>query len=183
MEGLRTNGNTQPIFGHLQRMTRRGRASRLPLPGTLSVCLAKPRCKGSNMLRATLLGAVCVLVVCGVIGHERGVMGQDKDSDSIGDKIDRGVKKVEAKLRETWVDIQRATRRMTVEARVYARLYWDKSLADALLKIEVKDEGVIVLKGSVPTLDAKHRAFELAQSTVGVNQAIDELAVAPSKAN
>ena len=110
-------------------------------------------------------------------------MGQEKDSDSIGDKIDRGVKKVEAKLRETWADIQRATRRMTVEARVYARLYWDKSLADALLKIEVKDEGVIVLKGSVPTAEAKHRALELAQSTVGVNQAIDELAVAPSKTN
>jgi len=118
-----------------------------------------------------------------VIGHEKVVMGQEKDSDSIGDKIDRGVKKVEAKLRETWADIQRATRRMTVEARVYARLYWDKSLADALLKIEVKDEGVIVLKGSVPTADAKHRAVELAQSTVGVNQAIDELAVAPSKTN
>jgi BON domain len=145
--------------------------------------LDKPRCKGTIMLRATLLGAVCVLVVCGVIGHERVVMGQEKDSDSIGDKIDRGVKKVEAKLRETWADIQRATRRMTVEARVYARLYWDKSLADALLKIEVKDEGVIVLKGSVPTAEAKHRAFELAQSTVGVNQAIDELAVAPSKTN
>jgi osmotically-inducible protein OsmY len=110
-------------------------------------------------------------------------MGQDKDSDSIGDKIDRGVKQVEAKLRETWADIQRATRRMTVEARVYARLYWDKSLANALLKIEVKDEGVIVLKGSVPSPEAKHRAVELAQSTVGVNQAIDELAVAPSKAN
>jgi osmotically-inducible protein OsmY len=130
-----------------------------------------------NMLRTLLVGAVCVLVCCGTIN----ALGQQKDSDSIGDKVDRGVKAVESKFREKWGDVKRATHRMTIEGRVYARLYWDKSLADADLKIEGKDGGMVVLQGSVPTAEAKHRAVELAQSTLGVNETTDELVVAPSK--
>ncbi len=129
------------------------------------------------MSRIVLRGAVCVLVVYGAMN----AFGQQKESDSIGDKVDRGVKAVESKLREKWGDVKRATHRMTIEGRVYARLYWDKSLADADLKIEGKDGGVIALKGTVPTAEAKHRAVELSQSTVGVNETLDELTVAPTK--
>jgi osmotically-inducible protein OsmY len=129
------------------------------------------------MSRNFLRGAVCVVLVCGGLN----AFGQQKDSDSLGDKLDRGVRQVESKLRETWADIKRTTRRMTVEGRVYARLYWDKSLADAPFQIETKNGGVVVLKGSVPSHEAKRRAVDLAQSTVGVNETIDELAVAPSK--
>jgi osmotically-inducible protein OsmY len=70
---------------------------------------------------------------------------------------------------------------MTVQGRVYARLYWDKSLAEAPFQVETKDGGVVVLKGSVPSAEAKHRAVELAQSTVGVNDTVDELGIAPNK--
>ena len=129
------------------------------------------------MSRTLLRGAVCVLVVCGALR----AVGQQKDSDSLGDKVDRGVRAVESRLRETWGDIKRGTHRMTVQGRVYARLYWDKSLTDATLTIETKDGGVVVLKGSVPSRDAKRRAVELAQSTVGVNETTDELSVAPNK--
>lgn len=121
--------------------------------------------------------AVFAVVFCGALQ----AVGQQKESDSIGDKVDRGVKAVESKFREKWGDVKRATHRMTIEGRVYARLYWDKSLADADLKIEGKDGGIVVLHGSVPTADAKHRAVELAQSTVGVNETTDELVVAPNK--
>jgi hyperosmotically inducible periplasmic protein len=127
------------------------------------------------MSRNFLRGAVCVLVFCGALN----ALGQQKDSDSLGDKVDRGVKAVESRLREKWGDIKRATHRMTVEGRVYARLYWDKSLADSDIKIETKDRGVVVLKGSLPNAEARRRAVELAQSTVGVNETVDELAVAP----
>ncbi|HEV8003401.1 MAG TPA: BON domain-containing protein [Planctomycetaceae bacterium] len=129
------------------------------------------------MSRTFLQVAVCAVVLCGALK----ATGQQKESDSIGDKVDRGVKAVESKFREKWGDVKRATHRMTIEGRVYARLYWDKSLADADLKIEGKDGGLVVLHGSVPTVDAKHRAVELAQSTVGVNETTDELVVAPSK--
>jgi osmotically-inducible protein OsmY len=130
------------------------------------------------MSRILLRGvAVCVLVV----GTALVAVGQKQDSDSIGDKIDRGVRDVESKLRESWGDIKRGTHRMTVQGRVYARLYWDKALADGNLKIEAKDGGVVVLKGTVPNRDARRRAVELAQSTVGVNDTVDELTLAPAK--
>ena len=123
-----------------------------------------------------LLGAACVVVCCTAL-----TVGQQKDSDSLGDKVNRGLERAEKKLRETWGDIQKATHRMTVQGRVYARLYWDKSLADAPFQVETKDGGVVVLKGSVPSAEAKHRAVELAQSTVGVNDTVDELGIAPNK--
>jgi len=129
------------------------------------------------MSRAFLRGAVCVVIFCGALRAG----AQQKDSDSISDKVDRGVRAVESRLRETWGDIKRGTHRMTIQGRVYARLYWDKSLADATLTIETKDGGVVILKGSVPTREARRRAVELSQSTVGVNETTDELAVAPNK--
>jgi hyperosmotically inducible periplasmic protein len=129
------------------------------------------------MSRILLLAAVCVLIGWGV----GDAVGQQKESDSIGEKVNRGLHRAEEKLRETWGDIQRATHRMTVRGRVYARLYWDKQLADAPLQIETKDKGVVVLKGTVPTSEAKRHAVELANSTVGVNETIDELGVAPNK--
>ena len=126
----------------------------------------------------TLLGvAVCVVLVYGALN----AVGQQKESDSLGDKVDRGVRQVESKLRETWGDITRATHRMTIQGRVYARLYWDKALTEAPFKVEVKNGGVVVLKGSVPTSEAKKHAVELTQSTVGVNETVDELGVAPEK--
>jgi predicted kinase len=131
-----------------------------------------------DMSRILLRGvAVCILVA----GTALVAVGQKQDSDSIGDKIDRGVRDVESKLRESWGDIKRGTHRMTVQGRVYARLYWDKSLADGNLKIEAKDGGVVVLKGTVPNREARRRAVELAQSTVGVNDTVDELTLAPAK--
>jgi osmotically-inducible protein OsmY len=129
------------------------------------------------MLRTFLRTAICLVIVCASLS----VMGQQKESDSIGDKVNRGLERAESKLRETWGDIKRATHRMTIEGRVYARLYWDKSLADAPFQLEARNGGVIVLKGSVPTSEAKHRAIELAQSTVGVNETVDELGIAPNK--
>jgi BON domain len=130
------------------------------------------------MSRMFMRGAVCLAIFCVALN----VVGQDeKKDDSISDKINRGLDRAEKKLRETWGDIQKATHRMTVQGRVYARLYWDKSLADAPFQVETKDGGVVVLKGSVPTPEAKHRAFELTQSTVGVNETVDQLGVAPNK--
>jgi osmotically-inducible protein OsmY len=129
------------------------------------------------MSRTFLFGAVCAILLCGTIK----VVGQQDDSNSISNKVNRGIEQAESKLRETWGDIKKATHRMSIEGRVYARLYWDKSLTDAPWKLEARNGGVIVLKGSVPTSEAKHRAVELAQTTVGVKETVDELEVSPNK--
>jgi osmotically-inducible protein OsmY len=129
------------------------------------------------MSRTLVRAAFCIVLVSTGLA----AFGQQKDSDSISDKVDRGVRAVESRLRETWGDIKKATHRMTVQGRVYARLYWDKALADSTIQIEPKDKGVIVLKGSVSSREAKRRAVELSDSTVGVNETIDELGIAPNK--
>ncbi len=118
-----------------------------------------------------------------LVGSAFTAFGQQKDSDSISDKVDRGVREVESRLKEGWGDIKQATHRMTVvgRPRLCPDMYWDKSLTDSSIRIEPKDKGVIVLKGSVPTREAKRRAVELSDSTVGVNETVDELGVAPNK--
>lgn len=129
------------------------------------------------MSRILVRAAFCVLLV----GTAIAAFGQQKDSDSIGEKVDRGVRAVESKLRDAWGDVKRATHRMTVQGRVYARLYWDKSLEKSSIQIESKNKGVVVLKGSVASREAKRRAVELSDSTIGVNETIDELGVAPNQ--
>lgn len=63
---------------------------------------------------------------------------------------------------------------MGVEARVAARLHWDKSLSDA--SIHVKATGAEVeLKGTVQTQEQKRRAVDLAETTAGVERVDDAL--------
>jgi hypothetical protein len=61
-----------------------------------------------------------------------------------------------------------------LEARVAARLRWEKTLAEIPLQIQATGR-VIELKGTVPTLAQRRRAVELAESTVGVERVVDAL--------
>jgi hypothetical protein len=65
---------------------------------------------------------------------------------------------------------------LAVDARVSARLGWDKSLADA--SIEVTAVGYVVeLRGKVRDEEQKRRAVELAQTTLGVEKVADLLEI------
>jgi osmotically-inducible protein OsmY len=66
---------------------------------------------------------------------------------------------------------------MGVQGRVYGRLQWDKALQGAKLDIEVKNANTVVLTGSVPTTEAKAKAQELAEGTVGVSSVVNQLTV------
>jgi osmotically-inducible protein OsmY len=61
-----------------------------------------------------------------------------------------------------------------VEARVAARLRWDKTLADTPIEVQLK-EGAVELRGTVPDLTARRRAVSLAETTVGVEKVVDLL--------
>jgi hypothetical protein len=62
-------------------------------------------------------------------------------------------------------------------ARVWARLRWDKALAE--LPIQVQAAGATIdLKGTVRDLTQRRRAVELAESTTGVEKVNDQLQVA-----
>ena len=47
------------------------------------------------------------------------------------------------------------------------------------LELEVRDDAVVYLRGTVPDAEAKKRCRRPARDTVGVTQVVDELAVTP----
>jgi len=81
-------------------------------------------------------------------------------------------------LRKEWGVLQGAIEKMDLKGRVYSRLYWDQSLNDATLDIEVRTDNVVVLKGSVSSALAKRTAVQLARDTTGVKGVVDHLAIA-----
>jgi hyperosmotically inducible periplasmic protein len=69
---------------------------------------------------------------------------------------------------------------MGVQARVYARLHWDKALNDAAISVEVQKGGLITLRGTVADRSAKTKAAELTRDTVGVERVVDDLKIVPA---
>src|SRR5437868_14702444 len=65
---------------------------------------------------------------------------------------------------------------VAVDARVSARLRWDKILSNEKIQVQATG-GVIELKGTVRDLTQRRRAVELAESTVGAEQVVDLLEV------
>jgi osmotically-inducible protein OsmY len=97
-----------------------------------------------------------------------------------GQAIDQGVNQIGNAFQQGWDEIRNAADRMGVQARVYARLHWDKMLQPSTIDIDVPKDGTIVLRGSVASRAAKEKAYQLANDTVGVHEVVNQLVVAPS---
>jgi osmotically-inducible protein OsmY len=106
----------------------------------------------------------------------------DARGQNIGQRIGDAIDQVSSGVQQAWQQVKEAGNRMGVEARVYARLRWDKAIHSATIDIEVPKAGTVVLKGSVAGAAAKKKAVELANDTIGVEQVVDQLAVAPPAA-
>jgi len=65
-----------------------------------------------------------------------------------------------------------------LDARVLARLNSDKGLSETSIQVQVIG-GVVELHGKVRDMDQKRRAFELAQTTLGVEKVLDRLEIGP----
>jgi len=106
---------------------------------------------------------------------------QGKDPDRLAELGERLKQKIEALLRSpggkkmrglSTVPLQLAE--PSIEARVIARLKWDRELSDT--PIDVKATGsVIELAGKVGGAEQRRRAVELAQTTQGVDKVVDRL--------
>ena len=83
-----------------------------------------------------------------------------------GSQLSAGLQNVRANLNEGPLD-----------ARVLARLKWDKALADTAIEVQATGNH-IHLKGAVKDQDQRRRAVELSKTTVGVEDVTDELTVA-----
>jgi hypothetical protein len=105
--------------------------------------------------------------------------------EAIGEKVENVVESIKRGARTTTETLQEQYQRaknsvhdMSVQARAYSRLHWDKDLNDAKIDLEVKD-GTAILRGAVKTLPAKLKAIALARDTVGVDRVDDHLTVEP----
>ncbi len=73
-----------------------------------------------------------------------------------------------------WQAVQASLDEVTIDARVSARLRWDKNLAG--VTIQTRAAGTVVeLYGNVRDLNQRRRAVELAESTTGVEKVVDQL--------
>jgi osmotically-inducible protein OsmY len=66
-----------------------------------------------------------------------------------------------------------------LDAKVSARLRWDKGLEGTAIHVAALGGGTVKLSGTVPDLEARQRAVHLANSTSGVTKVIDELTTPP----
>jgi osmotically-inducible protein OsmY len=127
-------------------------------------------------MRRFMAMAVALGLVSGTATWAR---AQEAEDQTLGEKFDRGVSRLSEELRRGWQEVRATVDRLGVQGRVYGRLHWDKNLAGATIDIDVRDDHTVVLQGSVPSQRAKAKAAELAADTVGVQEVIDKLAVAP----
>jgi hyperosmotically inducible periplasmic protein len=133
-----------------------------------------------GMIAGTLLTLTTVLGVgAGAALQEQGT-GQRAGSklDEAGRSIKQGLRDAGDAIRNQFAKARDAVHGMGVESRVYGRLHWDKALNTSVIELEFSN-GVVTLRGSVPSLKAKIKAVDLAQDTVGVVKVIDQLAVQP----
>ncbi len=107
-------------------------------------------------------------------GTTAGCNRQDADClTHIGQKLASGLGEAKQSLEVGWQGVVPV---IGLEARVAARLHWDKALAGAA--IEVKASGAEVeLTGTVQDLTQQHRAAELAEGTTGVEKVTNNLQV------
>ena len=124
--------------------------------------------------RRILLLAASIMLACGCENQDTERLGRaarrvaskfDSLTSGADDKLSAGLQAFRADLGE-----------MSLDARVSARLRWDKALAGAKIQVEAKN-GVVELKGAVGDLEQRRRAVELAESTSGAEKVTDSLQV------
>ena len=66
-----------------------------------------------------------------------------------------------------------------VDAKVAARLHWDKELEGTSIQVGALGGGVVKLSGTVSSMEARQHAVHLARTTTGVSNVVDELTSPP----
>ena len=102
--------------------------------------------------------------------------------DEVGREIKGGLGRAGDAAKEQYGRAKQSVQNMSVEARIYGRIHWDKALNDALIDLTVTSDGAVTMTGSVADAKAKARAVELARETVGVTKVVDTLAIRPAPA-
>ena len=122
-------------------------------------------------------------VLAGVVAAGWGCSREDTDRLSrVGRKAAARAEAVTGgaggKLALGWQALNADVDGLAPDARISARLRWDRSLADNPIRVYAR-EGEVELTGTVRDLKQRRRAVELAETTVGVERVKDSLELAP----
>ena len=101
----------------------------------------------------------------------------DEAGRSLRQGLERGFNRTREAVRESFERTRDKVNDMSVEARVYGRLHWDKMLESSTFDLSSEGPGILTLRGSVPSAEARKHAVDLAADTVGVTRVVDQLAV------
>jgi hypothetical protein len=125
------------------------------------------------------VGVTAALLVAGVAGLPAVTTAQQGAAQRAGEALDNAGRNIRRGVERAFARTRASVHEQGLITRVYSRLHWDKLLVGSALELEVHDDAVVYLRGTVPDDEAKKRAAVLARDTVGVNQVVDELAVTP----
>jgi hyperosmotically inducible protein len=132
-------------------------------------------------MRTTFSITIGIAILLAIVSESP---AQEATAERIRRRIDEGVDKLTEEVREAWAKARREVDELSVQGRVYGRLRWDKALADEPIDVDVEQksgdqESTVILTGRVNDEDARNKAIQLAQDTVGVREVIDRLQVEP----
>jgi BON domain len=119
--------------------------------------------------------ATLALLVCGCGGQDVDRLGRictktaGKFQDMAGGP--------QGKMANGWQAMCGALSDTTLDARVAVRIHWDKELADADIQVQPAGPGVVRLHGTVADAAQHQRAKNLAESTQGVEQVVNDLVI------
>ncbi|WP_165073182.1 BON domain-containing protein [Paludisphaera rhizosphaerae] len=108
---------------------------------------------------------------------ERAGASLDEAGRSLRQGLERGFNRTREAVRESFERTRDKVNDMSIEARVYGRLHWDKMLESSTFDISSEGPGILTIRGSVPSAEARKHAVDLAADTVGVTRVVDQLAV------
>ena len=119
--------------------------------------------------------AALALLICGCGGQDVDRLG--RIASMTAGKFNDMAGGPHGKLANGWDAVCGAISETTPEARVAVRLRWDKGLTNADIQVQPAGPGVIRLQGNVIDAAQQQRAGELAESTQGVEQVVNELVI------
>ncbi len=91
--------------------------------------------------------------------------------------VKKGVGTASEAIKNKYIAAKDHVKAMEIEARVYARIHWDKALIGHKVDLSAPKAGTIVLSGTVVDAKAKAKALELTTDTIGVTDVVDNLTI------
>ena len=124
-----------------------------------------------HKLRSFMIGAALLICGCG----EQDTVQLSRIGQLMAGRVEALTVDANMKLANGWQAMRGDATQIGLDARVAARLHWDKLLEKSTIDVHC-EMGVVTLKGTVTELAQRKRAVDLAQSTAAVEKVVDEMA-------